>query len=59
MKMSYEANLVNGMQEEPETSHAFSRLLWAGSAAEPGAIAFQDGIVSKLLWKACFLISRV
>jgi len=44
MKLSYEADLVNGMQgtnadDEPTP---FSRLLGQSSAAEPGGISFQD-----------------
>src|SRR5947209_2702624 len=44
MKLSYELDLVNGMQgtnadDEPTP---FSRLLGQSSAAEPGSIAFQD-----------------
>lgn len=44
MKFSYEADLVNGMQSTNADGEAtpFSRLLGQSSAAEPGAIAFQD-----------------
>jgi hypothetical protein len=43
MKLSYEADLVNGMQGENADGEAtpFSRLLGQSSAAEPGLIAFQ------------------
>ena len=44
MKLSYEADLVNGMQgtNDDDEPTPFSRLLGQSSAAEPGAIAFQD-----------------
>src|SRR5712691_11049366 len=44
MKLSYEANLVNGMQgtNADDQPTPFSRLLGQSSAAEPGTIAFQD-----------------
>jgi hypothetical protein len=44
MKLSYEADLVNGMQGTNADGEPtpFSRLLGQSSAAEPGAIAFQD-----------------
>lgn len=44
MKLTYEANLVNGLQSENGDGEPtpFSRLLGQSSAAEPGAIAFQD-----------------
>lgn len=43
MKLSYEADLVNGMQGTNADGEAtpFSRLLGQSSAAEPGQIAFQ------------------
>jgi hypothetical protein len=43
MKMSYEANVVNGFQAANADGEAtpFSRLLGQSSAAEPGLIAFQ------------------
>jgi len=49
MKLSYEADLVNGMQGRNADDEAtpFSRLLGQASAAEPGAIAFQDENRSK------------
>ncbi len=44
MKLTYEADIVNGLQSENADGQAtpFSRLLGQSSAAEPGAIAFQD-----------------
>lgn len=44
MKFSYEADLVNGMHgiNDDDEATPFSRLLGQSSAAEPGAIAFQD-----------------
>jgi hypothetical protein len=44
MNLSYEADLVNGMQgtNEDDQPTPFSRLLGQSSAAEPGTIAFQD-----------------
>jgi hypothetical protein len=44
MKFSYEADLVNGMHgvNDDDEPTPFSRLLGQSSAAEPGAIAFQD-----------------
>jgi hypothetical protein len=44
MKLSYEADIVNGMQGNNADGEAtpFSRLLGQSSAAEPGSIAFQD-----------------
>lgn len=44
IKLSYEADLVNGMQGTNADGEAtpFSRLLGQSSAAEPGAVAFQD-----------------
>jgi hypothetical protein len=44
MKLSYEADLVNGMQGENSDGEPtpFSRLVGQSSAAEPGSIAFQD-----------------
>lgn len=43
MKLSYEANLMNGMQPLDADGNAtpFSRLLGQASASEPGLIAFQ------------------
>lgn len=44
MKFSYEADLVNGMHgvNDDDEATPFSRLLGQSSAAEPGAVAFQD-----------------
>lgn len=44
MKLSYELDLVNGMQgtNSDDEPTPFSRLLGQSSAAEPGAISFQD-----------------
>jgi len=44
MKLSYEADLVNGMQGTDADGEPtpFSRLVGQSSAAEPGSIAFQD-----------------
>ncbi|MDQ6785967.1 MAG: OprO/OprP family phosphate-selective porin [Acidobacteriota bacterium] len=44
MKLSYEFDVVNGMQGTNADGQAtpFSRLLGQSSAAEPGAISFQD-----------------
>jgi hypothetical protein len=44
MKLSYEADLVNGMRGENSDGEPtpFSRLVGQSSAAEPGGIAFQD-----------------
>src|SRR5206468_12153542 len=43
MKLSYEANVLNGFQAANADGEAtpFSRLLGQSSAAEPGLIAFQ------------------
>ncbi len=45
MKLSYEFDLVNGLQgvNADDEATPFSRLLGQSSAAEPGLIAFQDG----------------
>ncbi|MFN2456297.1 MAG: hypothetical protein ABR577_19035 [Pyrinomonadaceae bacterium] len=44
MKFSYEADLVNGLlgTNDDDEPTPFSRLLGQSSAAEPGAVAFQD-----------------
>lgn len=44
MKLTYEADIVNGMRGENAAGEStpFSRLLGQSSAAEPGAVAFQD-----------------
>jgi HAMP domain-containing protein len=44
MRLGYEADLLNGMQgtNADDQPTPFSRLLGQSSAAEPGAIAFQD-----------------
>ncbi|HZT58247.1 MAG TPA: hypothetical protein VFA21_06410 [Pyrinomonadaceae bacterium] len=44
MKLSYELDLVNGMQgtNDDDEPTPFSRLVGQSSAAEPGGIAFQD-----------------
>jgi hypothetical protein len=49
MKLSYEANVVNGFQEANADGELtpFSRLLGQSSAAEPGLIAFQANRNSK------------
>jgi hypothetical protein len=49
MKLSYEANVVNGFQAANADGQAtpFSRLLGQSSAAEPGLIAFQASRNSK------------
>lgn len=51
MKLSYEADIVNGLRSENADGEPtpFSRLLGQSSAAEPGAIAFQDSNRNKAL----------
>jgi len=51
MKLSYEADLVNGMQgtNDDDEPTPFSRLVGQSSAAEPGSIAFQDANRNKAI----------